>query len=430
MYLSPYLTCKECNAVNAVNINLLGSLHDSLDLKSPNRFQPEQLPECVGCRTTLHLTVGVKDFKEDQAFQLNLRKENQRKLENAAKLVQRVFRGYRDRNRVFDILEAERKWRWARNVAATKVQSIYRGNVGRKVTMVQSALTLIQEASCIARDQVVKNKYPSLCKRVFWYEEVMLEVLYRDYRELVQRTGYVPSLINVENNILTIARRILKFENDMATMIQLKWRSIASVLVVRCVLRNQCYVRDMRESSVRKIQAFVRGQFGRTRHFKHRVTVVKAKWMQDYKQERLHKNTITAQQNITKKSMATFHNVSQRRLMGRASGRTRYQLSFHEFEQEQSNPKSTVATEFAHEFNTLMQNKSNRLAQLQQTQSMVRNKCNKNELYKLYFSPSLQTNNAVDVQPKRIAKTFKQLQAADVAKIVRRNRRKYVLQPL
>merc|ERR1711969_360103 len=113
-----------------------------------------------------------------------------RKKKAAAVLMQSVVRGRRDRNRVKEIrrlkkLKEEREFR-----ASQRVQANYRGTLDRRAFVTERHLKRIHEAHPKVMKEALKKKFG---EHVFWYDrEAELKLLFKDYRLLVQRTGYQP----------------------------------------------------------------------------------------------------------------------------------------------------------------------------------------------------------------------------------------------
>lgn len=97
-------------------------------------------------------------------------------------------------------------------------------------------------------------------RHVFWYttpDEIQL--LYRDYRLLVKRSGNFPPLNVVEANILEVHRRIHLLRHEAATRIQVIRGSGTAVVVSRFVvyvkLSPTCCSRTVMQSCVRGLLA-------------------------------------------------------------------------------------------------------------------------------------------------------------------------------
>lgn len=78
-----------------------------------------------------------------------------------------------------------------------------RGRLGRRVFETEKWLVVVKKANRLLIKHALKH-YPRR-RKVFWYQNEAEEgQLYSDYRLLVQRTGFRPPRIVVEENIREI----------------------------------------------------------------------------------------------------------------------------------------------------------------------------------------------------------------------------------
>ena len=102
---------------------------------------------------------------------------------------------------------------------AAAIQSMVRGRLGRRRYVVEKSLVVVKSAHVMLVDRALHGK--DYTKRVFWYKTATeLAILYKDYYQLVERTGYNPPICTVEENINEIARRILEREAELVTRVQ------------------------------------------------------------------------------------------------------------------------------------------------------------------------------------------------------------------
>lgn len=259
IYLSPYLTCLECNAINMINANILLSVKTTLDRHGGASLQnPQALPACVGCHRTRGLVLGARNLQKEinqnqSALQIYLKAR-----ENAALLLQRLYRGHRTRqelNRIEKIAQDKIK---RDRQAATTIQSYIRGTIGRRTIMVNSALRLIQDACPVVRRQITMNLYPIGARKISWYDSEALEAIYVDYRRYLSSIGHTIPLGMMESNLIEIARRILQYEDEMARRIQLKWRFNKCRQVIRTVMLYRARLQEYRWRNALVIQRSVR----------------------------------------------------------------------------------------------------------------------------------------------------------------------------
>ena len=103
-YISPYLTCKECNGIQFVNAILVQRALVVQESRIPGTdetemfhgLRMESLPPCPGCGRTHTWIVGARDltgdiFADAQARKARLKIEKSR-WDNAAGVVPRVYR--------------------------------------------------------------------------------------------------------------------------------------------------------------------------------------------------------------------------------------------------------------------------------------------------------------------------------------------------
>jgi hypothetical protein len=156
----------------------------------------------------------------------------------------------------------------------------------------------------------VKRPGKAARRHLFWYtSKPEVDLLYRDYRLLVRRTGNNPPLRVVEGNILEIHKRICVLETEAATVIQSGFRGmlarafceelrrqrsrcesrrICAVVMIQCAFRRWLAARDAASMRRSKRNHTLLSQFRKeqddAKHFKS-VQDIKALSMLAYKQE-------------------------------------------------------------------------------------------------------------------------------------------------
>ena len=148
-YFSPYLTCKECNNINFIDVQRLRTGDGT-----------EILPICTKCKrygsitgsypilssvcSTIHMVVGLHDFahmvSENEIHRLELGEHQL----TSVRLVQRVYRGHLVRRDLAAIREAKRLYEKRRYDAACALQSRARGCAGRRIFMINQCLAIIR----------------------------------------------------------------------------------------------------------------------------------------------------------------------------------------------------------------------------------------------------------------------------------------------
>ncbi|CAM9237414.1 unnamed protein product [Discosporangium mesarthrocarpum] len=202
-YKSGYLSCMKCNGITFVDGTALRTALQLKGVLSADLIPEESLPPCALCGETRGLRVGAQDFThliQGGKEELIRRRRLERK---SAKDLQRVYRRYlgikwgkaeKARQRTLLLLGFR---------SAQVIQAIVRGRLGRRVYETEKWLAVIKKAHRLLIDHALKG-YPNR-KKVYWYKsEAEEEQLYRDYRELVKRTGFRPPRLVVEENIREI----------------------------------------------------------------------------------------------------------------------------------------------------------------------------------------------------------------------------------
>jgi len=233
-YFSPYLTCGECNAVAFVDV---GKVEKALRLAaSVTRLEEsglddlEVLPVCSGCGMTSGWVVGVRDLREHIAKNAAQRRKELRIMKRCAIKLQAIVRGMRARKFVGQKLAEQREKFALEARCATLISSSYRGYLGRRRAMVEKCLRRIRNA----HPRILRNGLHARGNRVFWYRrKPELDLLYRNYRLLVSRTGHEPPLHQVEANIIEIERRVVAGEDEEATIIQARVRGVLGRRFIR-----------------------------------------------------------------------------------------------------------------------------------------------------------------------------------------------------
>lgn len=215
-YVSPYLTCEACNSINFIDLNNLNV---------------ELMPVCLNCQRSIDFRPGAKDYSKLIQQRQEESLEYSKRHERSIILVQRVYRGHAARIKLIAIrLEKERVER-IRSNAARAIQRRVRGKIGRRIALVQMSLMVIETAHQMVLAKALRNTGQEA--RVFWYEnEKEVEILIWDYRQFVLRTGGNPPIDVVEQNLMEIARRVMRYENKIVARVQALWRGVASRVVI------------------------------------------------------------------------------------------------------------------------------------------------------------------------------------------------------
>jgi hypothetical protein len=212
-----------------------------------------------------------------------------------------------------------------RRRAVIRIQALYRGHLGRKLAKRKKLEKQRREAAeregaigmqCLWRRRFAQRKAECLrslriigdahkmvlqravygwvepgAMRCFWYKtKAELDLLYKDYRILVQRTGRRPPLYVVEQNINEVARRVMVLLNMYATRIQARWRGLVGREFLAVFKRQIVRVREIRHAAAYSLQRQFRGWFARkvakARHIIRWKRSTKSQYL-DVKQARL-----------------------------------------------------------------------------------------------------------------------------------------------
>ncbi|KAH9122281.1 hypothetical protein LEN26_010320 [Aphanomyces euteiches] len=230
LYVSPYLTCTECNTVNFIEATRLSLdvLVKRGDHKDPlhafiRSFDGEVLPECVGCKRTIHLNVGSVDFTPALIERASSFKQLFDLRQSAAVHIQRICRGRLARKEAQRrrILKEQRdrleKW------AATTIQRRIRGVISRQTTRIKSGICLIAWANPILVEKLLNDATRT---PLFWFQDEDLMLVMEDYRLYVDRSGPLMTLRRFESNVVSFVHRINDMEYKMAARIQARWRGM------------------------------------------------------------------------------------------------------------------------------------------------------------------------------------------------------------
>ena len=119
--------------------------------------------------------------------------------------------------------------------------------------------------------------------KVFWYKrKAEVEMLYRNYRLLVERTGNEPPLWRVERNIIIIEERIHIVECKSAATIQKRVRGMIGRKFIRQYRIEKAYVLQKRCIAVFKIQRAYRNWVAKQVRIDRKEAKVKQRLKNEY----------------------------------------------------------------------------------------------------------------------------------------------------
>ncbi len=284
-YLTPYLTCAECNTVTFINAEALEKALLADIEGNAGTLDLEALPECPGCNRTYAYHVGAKDLSAlIAANKRELAKRRARELA-AALIFQRRSRGIFGRQEYQRRLGARALFRRLLNRGAVIIQSQYRGRLGRREGVTELALQLIDGAHRKLLKMSLVNRFG--LRRVFWFKSKSeLKLLFKDYKLLSVRLGNDPAVHQIEWNCAEIARRIFKLQCAFATRIQKVFRGLLGRNFIRLYRRERARLWRIQAAGTFMIQRTYRGWWFRMRARRCREKAAKGDIMKAYLKER------------------------------------------------------------------------------------------------------------------------------------------------
>ena len=257
-YLSPYLSCAECNGITFINAGMLKkALVADIDGES-GTLDLEALPECSGCSRTYAYQVGAKDLSALIASNKRaLARKRARELA-ASILLQRRMRGVFARQEYARRQAAKHLFKRLLNRGAVIIQSQYRGRLGRREGVAELALAWINNAHDKLLKLALVNRFG--LRKVFWFKSKSeLKLVFKDYKLLCARLGNEPPVYSLEWNVGEIARRIYKLQCAYATRIQKIFRGLLGRNFIRLYRRERARLWRIQAAGTFIIQRTYRG---------------------------------------------------------------------------------------------------------------------------------------------------------------------------
>ncbi|GMI46500.1 hypothetical protein TrCOL_g10357 [Triparma columacea] len=300
-YVSPYLTCEECNglvyidAAKLRNRIALSKFGETVDEETGERVKdeswklpPEPLPPCPGCGRTNTFRIGADDLTLLLAANVEELERRKRVQKRMAKKIQECYRYYLRRRYGRAQRHAIIIRRMLEKRCAAAIQAMVRARLARRRFVVEKALLVIKEAHKMLVNRALH--WEGYHKRVFWYKtKTELAVLNEDYYMLVERTGFNPPLCVVEENICEIAKRIKDREYELACRLQARWRGIVVRRYLNVFKLEKTRAREIMAGCTFRLQRQWRGYLGRKRAALIRRGLKNDKLMDQYQTERFEK---------------------------------------------------------------------------------------------------------------------------------------------
>ena len=168
-YISPYMTCENCNGLVYVDAEKLRSLLSLSGVEGFNEaLKQEPLPPCPGCGRTNMFRIGADDLTLLLASNLEELERRKRVQKRMAVRLQQNYRYYLRRRYGRAQRHAILIRRMLENRCATAIEACARGRLGRRRIQVERALVVIKNAHQMLLDRALHSK--DYHKKVFWYK--------------------------------------------------------------------------------------------------------------------------------------------------------------------------------------------------------------------------------------------------------------------
>lgn len=319
-YTNPYITCHWCNALNFVDviavrrmISLPAGLRDSVEA--------EPMPLCQCCRKANFFEIGPKIFPNVVEERKNVIVTKVEQELAAAFVLKRAFRSFMRRMYGRAYRAAVRARALLRNSAATVITKNARVRLARRMLKTERYLKIIKEAHPILLQKALLPTRKS-SKKLFWYASKHHEVmLYENYVEFCDRTGFDPPRCVVEENIAELAKRIRIRENLLITRVQKRWRGLLTRRIVILFRQEVYWLRQLRSAKILAIQRIYRRHAARLHMATIRNDVRTSREMKSYQAWR-RSRSVSQQVDLAKELMRGAYTKERREeITARFTGR-------------------------------------------------------------------------------------------------------------
>lgn len=262
-HIDPYITCSWCNEITFVDVVTIQRM-----LALPQRISSElglaaeSLPPCLGCKRVDCFHVGPHDFSALIANRKKREAEYERLKNKNALIIQTNYR--RHLRRMYGealkyVLQADYYYKYN---AALKICALARGRLGRRIAGTERCLKIIKQSHPLLIKYALRTQVGQ--QKTFWYKrQIELDLLYSNYIDLVQKTGFQPARIKVEQNIKEISIRVLARKNVLIVLVQRRWRGFMARRIVKFFSSEVTRLFQVQVSRVLKIQRLYRGHRAR-----------------------------------------------------------------------------------------------------------------------------------------------------------------------
>lgn len=182
-------------------------------------------------------------------------------------VVQAAMRGWMARRAVAQLRVKQREKVRRQHEAAGMFQAAWHRSCARHELSVRRAVRRIANAHAEVLTTALSSRFhtsvdpdpPAQRRHVFWYKsEAEVKLLMEDHHLLVERTGHMPPLRHVEQNLLEIARRVHVLESMSAVRIQAMYRGTMARVFTSLLIAERARLMASRVVYAIRIQRFFR----------------------------------------------------------------------------------------------------------------------------------------------------------------------------
>jgi hypothetical protein len=196
-----------------------------------------------------------------------------------------------------------------------------RVRLARRVLKTERNLKIIKEAHPILLQKALLPTSKS-SKKLFWYATKHHEVmLYENYIEFCDRTGFEPPRCVVEDNIAEIAKRIRIRENMLVTRVQKRWRGLLTRRIVILFRQEVYWLRQLHSAKILAIQRIYRRHAARLKMAFIKNDIRTSREIRSYKAWRTSRH-VSKQVDLAKELMRSAYTKERREeITARFTGR-------------------------------------------------------------------------------------------------------------
>lgn len=203
-----------------------------------------------------------------------------------------------------------------------------RGRLARRRYITEKHLVNIRES----HDLLIRHALKIIPgqPKVFWYRRsVELQMVFADYVDFVERTGFQPPRIIVERNIAELSRRITERKNNLIIMVQKRWRGFVARRIVRYFRTEIHRIFSHTVANAMRIQAAYRAHAVRRKIPQWRTILYQRKIMQDYRHQCKIENIKSRRALAAEKAQIAYQQERKDVQMGRFVEKIAYASELH-----------------------------------------------------------------------------------------------------